>query len=248
MLWLAALVLALVSLQISLYCTTLYLHRSLTHRALAVHPALAFFMRLQIWVTTGIIPREWVAVHRKHHRYPDQEGDPHSPQLKGLLKILTGNLYYYNREANNRETVARFAPDIRHDWLDRHVFCHGYAGLLLGLLLFVLVLGPLAGGLAFALQTAGYAVASAVINGIGHAVGHQPFDNTATNMQLVAWLVAGEGLHNNHHAYPTSARFSLQPGEYDPAWPMIRALTFLRLARPLHIAPPAYSCESAHIE
>lgn len=241
MIWFYSLVAAVVSVQLSTFATTIYLHRGLAHRALALHPAVAFLMRLHLWLATGIVPREWIAIHRKHHRYPDQEGDPHSPRLKGLAKILLGNIYYYAREARNRETLERFAPDIGNDWLDRRLFGRGGPGLLLGLAIFMLLLGPLAGGLAFVVQAAGYVFLSAVINGAGHAVGHQPFENTATNLQSVAWLTAGEGLHNNHHEFPTSARFSLRRGEFDPAWPVIRLLATLRLARPLHVAPPQHN-------
>lgn len=239
MTWIYALALAIITVQVSAFCTTLYLHRSLAHRSLALHPGLAFFMRLHLWLATGMVPKEWVAVHRKHHRFPDQEGDPHSPKLKGLGRILVGNAYYYLREARDPETLARFAPDVGNDWLDRHLLGRGGLGPALGVLLFMLLLGPLAGGLAYAVQAGLYVFLSAVINGIGHAVGYQTFENTATNLQSVAWVTAGEGLHNNHHEYPTSARFSLRPGEYDPAWPLIRLLTALRLARPLQLAPPA---------
>lgn len=239
MTWLYALALVVITVQLSAFCTSIYLHRCLTHGALVLHPGLAFFMRSWLWLLTGIVPKEWVAVHRKHHRYPDQEGDPHSPKLKGLGRILLGNAYYYLREARQRETQARFAPDIGNDWWDRRVFRHGGVGPLLGLLLFLLLLGPFAGGLAFVVQGGVYIFLNAVINGIGHAVGYQTFENTATNLQSVAWITAGEGLHNNHHKFPTSARFSLRRGEFDPAWPLIRLLTVLHLARPLHVAPPA---------
>ena len=238
MIWLYALAAAMASVQLSSFATTIYLHRGLAHRALVLHPAAAFLMRLHLWLATGIVPREWIAVHRKHHRFPDQEGDPHSPRLKGLGNILLGNIYYYAREARNHDTLERFAPDIGNDWLDRHFFSRGGLGVLLGLLIFMALFGPLVGGLAFAAQAATYIFLSAVINGAGHAIGHQPFENTATNLQSVAWLTAGEGLHNNHHEFPTSARFSLRRGEFDPAWPVIRLLETLRLARPLHVAPP----------
>lgn len=235
MTWLYSLALVVVTVQVSAFCTSIYLHRCLTHRALVLHPAVAFFLRLHLWLATGIVPQEWVAVHRKHHRYPDQVGDPHSPKLRGLGRILLGNAYYYLREAREAETLTRFAPDIGNNWLDRRIFRHGGLGILLGLFIFVLLLGPLAGALAFVVQAGTYIFLNAVINGIGHAVGYQNFENTATNLQPVAWLTAGEGLHNNHHAFPTSARFSMRPGEFDPSWPLIRLLTFLGLARPLHL-------------
>ncbi len=239
MTWLYALALVVITVQLSIFCTSIYLHRCLTHRALVLHPGLAFFMRSYLWLLTGILPKEWVAVHRKHHRYPDQQGDPHSPKLKGLGHVLLGNAYYYVREARQPEIQTRFAPDIGNDWLDRRVFCYGGVGPLLGLFLFVLLLGPLVGALAFVVQAGVYIFLNAVINGIGHAVGYQSFQNTATNLRSVAWITAGEGLHNNHHEFPTSARFSLRRTEFDPAWLVIRLLTVFRLAHPLHVAPPA---------
>lgn len=223
--------------QVSVFATSIYLHRCLTHRALYLHPVVAFPLRLQLWLATGIVPKQWVAVHRKHHRYPDMEGDPHSPALKGLWRILLGNVYYYAREGQNPETLARYAPDVGNDWLDRHVLRHGLLGVALGVVLFVLLLGPFWGGLAFASQAAVYIFLNSVINGIGHAVGYRTFDNTATNLRSVALITAGEGLHNNHHAFPTSARFSHRGDEFDPSWPVIRLLTWLRLAHPHRLAP-----------
>ncbi len=231
--------LTVLSVQLSTFATSIYLHRSLTHRALYLHPLVAFPLRLQLWLASGIVTKEWVAVHRKHHRYSDVEGDPHSPALEGLWRILAGNVYYYARETQNPETLARYAPDVGNNWLDRYVFRSGLMGLGLGLSLFIFLLGPLWGGLAFAAQAAIYIFLNAVINGAGHAVGYRTFDNNATNMRLVALLTAGEGLHNNHHAFPTSARFSLRGWEFDPSWPLIRLLTWLRLARPLRLAPEA---------
>ncbi|MBI2955707.1 MAG: fatty acid desaturase [Acidobacteria bacterium] len=225
------------TVQLSAFATSIYLHRCLAHRALQLHPLVAFLVRLELWLATGIVPRQWVAVHRKHHRFADQEGDPHSPVLKGLWRILLGNAFYYAREARDPETVARFAPDVGTDWLDRHVFRSGLVGATCGLVLFVLLLGPLAGSISFFLQAGIYIFLNAVINGAGHAVGYRNFDNTATNMPRVALITAGEGLHNNHHAFPTSARFSFRPGEWDPSWPVIRLLAWLRLARPLRAVP-----------
>ncbi len=232
------LALAAVSLQLSSFATSIYLHRCLTHRALCFHPVVAFPMRLQLSLAAGTVPKEWVAVHRKHHRFADVEGDPRSPVLKGLWRILLGNACYYAREARNPETLAHYAPDVGNDWLDRHVFRYGLLGLGLGLLVFTFLLGTLWPGLAFATQAVVYIFFNAVINGAGHAVGYRSFENTATNMRLVALVTAGEGLHNNH-AYPTSARFSLRRWEVNPSWPLIRLLSWVRLARPLDLAPRA---------
>ncbi len=238
---LSSLLLAAVVVELSAFATSIYLHRCLTHRALRLHPLVAFPLRLHLWLATGIVAKQWVAVHRKHHRFADKEGDPHSPLLKGLWRILLGNVYYYAREACDRQTVNRFAPDVGRDWLDRYFFSHPLAGMTGGVLVFVFLLGPLWGAVSFALQVLVYIFLNAVINGAGHAVGYCNFDNTATNMQMVAWITAGEGLHNNHHAFPTSARFSIRRGEYDPSWLVIRLLMRLGLAQALHPIPAAAS-------
>jgi stearoyl-CoA desaturase (delta-9 desaturase) len=232
-----SLILIAVMVQLSSFATSIYLHRCLAHRGLYLNPIVTFFSRLQLWLATGIVSKEWVAVHRKHHRHTDVEGDPHSPVLEGLWRILLGNAYYYAREAHDPETLAHFAPDIGNSWLDRHVFAYGPLGLGLGLLVCVLLVGPIWGPIAFVVQAGIYIFSNAVINGANHAVGYRRFDNTATNLRLVALITAGEGLHNNHHAYPTSARFSVARGEWDPSWPVIRLLTWAHLARPLRLAP-----------
>jgi stearoyl-CoA desaturase (Delta-9 desaturase) len=226
-----------VVVQLSAFSTSIYLHRSLAHRGVYLHPVAAFPMRVQLWLWTGINTKEWVAVHRKHHRHTDVEGDPHSPVLEGLWRILLGNVYYYNREAKDPQTLATFAPDIGNDWFDRHLFGFGIVGVLIGIAIFMLLLGPLWGGIAFFVQAGVYIFLNAVINGANHALGKRNFDNTATNLSFVALLTAGEGWHNNHHAYPTSARFSVHRGEFDPSWPVLKLLTWMRLARPLKLAP-----------
>ena len=142
---LCALALAAVSLQLSSFATSIYLHRCLTHRALCLHPVIAFPMRLQLWLAAGIVPKEWVAVHRKHHRFADVEGDPHSPALKGLWRIPLRNAYYYARKARNLETLAHYAPDVGNNCLDRHVFRYGLLGLGPGLLVFTFLLGAAVG-------------------------------------------------------------------------------------------------------
>jgi stearoyl-CoA desaturase (delta-9 desaturase) len=232
-----ALLLIGVTVQLSSFATSIYLHRTLAHRGVQLSPWISIPMRLQLWLATGIKPKEWVAVHRKHHRHTDILGDPHSPVLEGLWHILLGNAYYYAREARKEETLAKFAPDVGNDWLDRYVFHFGLLGVGVGILIYVLLLGPLWGGLAYLVQAAIYIFFNAVVNGANHAVGYQNFENTATNLRLVALVTAGEGLHNNHHAYPTSARFSLRKYEFDPSWPVLRLLTWMRLAQPLKVAP-----------
>jgi stearoyl-CoA desaturase (Delta-9 desaturase) len=232
-----AVLLVAVSVQLSSFATSIYLHRSLAHRGLYLNPVVAFPMRLQLWFATGINSKEWVAVHRKHHRHTDVEGDPHSPVIEGLWQILLGNVYYYAREAHKEETVKTFAPDIGNGWVDRHFFRYGMLGVFCGIAICMWLLGPVWGGIAFFAQAGTYIFFSAVVNGANHAMGSRNFENTATNLQIVALLTAGEGLHNNHHAYPTSARFSIRRGEIDPSWIVVRILSWLHLARPLRLAP-----------
>ncbi len=225
-LWMALITLGI--LQLSALCTTVYLHRSITHRGLRLHPAVAFLMHLELLVFTGISPREWAAVHRKHHHFSDKEGDPHSPILEGLWTILLGNYFLYRKEAANAETVRKYTPDYKPDILDR-VPLLGF-GAFIGLGVFILMFGLAWGAAAWAAHVVVYIAVNAMVNGLGHMIGYRNFDNQATNLQWLALISAGEGLHNNHHEYPTSARLAMRVWEFDPAWPVIRLLEILGLA------------------
>ena len=216
--------------QIATFATSIYLHRTLAHRALSLKPITELLFRAALWLVTGVVRQQWVAVHRKHHTFTDEEGDPHSPLLLGFWKVQLGNVYYYVQEARNPETLRKFAPDLAPDRWERFVFARGWIGLgigtaLVGLgigwwqavaamlghaLLFVFVIGPL-------------------INGLGHWMGGQNFRNTAYNWRALAWLTGGESLHNNHHAFPRSPKFSLRRSELDPSWLAIRLLAAMRL-------------------
>lgn len=216
--------------QAAVLATSIYLHRGLAHRALIVHPAAGVLFRTVLWLTTGQHRREWVAVHRKHHAFTDCAGDPHSPRLLGVWRVLLLNAYYYAREARNPETLRVYAPDIRQDWLDRVVFRHGWFGLGLGTAALCLLLGVWIGLVAAALHALLYVfVLAPLINGVGHWRGSKNFDNTAYNSRILAWLTGGESLHNNHHAHARSPKFSVRRFEFDPSWVMIRALKALRL-------------------
>ena len=219
--------------QVAVFSTTIYLHRSVTHRAILLHPVVAWIFRAALWLTTGIVPREWVAVHRKHHAFADEEGDPHSPLLEGFWSVQLGNFFLYIREARNSEVVEKYAKDVKEDASDRWLFNRGWSGLILGTILLCLVLG-VGWGLAAAVTHAVMYVfvLSPSINGLCHYAGYKNFDNTATNLQSIAFLTGGEGLHNNHHGFPRSPKFSYRRSEFDPAWPIIRVLTMLKLARP----------------
>jgi stearoyl-CoA desaturase (delta-9 desaturase) len=220
-------------LQIAVFSTTIYLHRAATHRALILHPGAEWVFRFFTWVTTGIVPREWVAVHRKHHAFTDEEGDPHSPYLHGFWSVQLGNFFLYLKELRNPEVVAKYARDIKEDVWDRWLFNHTNVGLALGISVLCVVLGLWWGLLAAATHTVLYVfVLSASINGLCHYRGYRNFDNTATNIRTLALVTGGEGLHNNHHGFPRSPKFSWGRREVDPAWPIIRLLTALRLAQP----------------
>jgi stearoyl-CoA desaturase (Delta-9 desaturase) len=228
-----SLVVAAVLIQVAVFSTTIFLHRTATHRALTLHPAVAWLFRLSLWLTTGIATKEWVAVHRKHHAFTDQEGDPHSPMLMGFWSVQLGNVFHYVKEAKNKDVVERYARDIQEDVWDRLFFNHGIAGLVVGITALCAVLGLGWGMLAASVHAVMYVfVLSSSINGLCHHVGYKNFDNTATNLRLLALVTGGEGLHNNHHGYPRSPKFSFRTSEIDPAWPFIKLLISLRLAKP----------------
>ena len=216
--------------QIAVIATSIYLHRALAHRSLRLHPVADVVFRAILWLTTGQRRQEWVAVHRKHHAFTDREGDPHSPRLLGFWRVQLFNVYYYARECRNAHTLATFAPDLPEDRLDRAVFSHGLLGLGVGLTLLCVVIGfwpGLIAGLAHAILYV--FVLAPLINALGHWRGRQNFENTAYNSRVFAWVSGGESLHNNHHAHPRSAKFSVRGAEFDPSWPVIRALAALHL-------------------
>jgi stearoyl-CoA desaturase (delta-9 desaturase) len=211
--------------------TSIYFHRALAHGALRVHPVADVAFRVLLWLTTGQRRQQWVAVHRKHHTFTDREGDPHSPRLLGVWRVQLLNAYYYAREAANPETVRKFAPDVREDWLDRHAFRTGVWGPVVGTALACAILGWLPGLSASALHAVLYVfVAAPLINGLGHWRGRQNFtDNTAYNWESLSWVTGGESLHNNHHAHPRAPKFSVRRREFDPSWLLIRVLAAARL-------------------
>ncbi len=236
---LAAVAAAFVVTELSIVITTVYLHRALAHRALTVHPIVATPFRFVIWITTGMRPREWVAVHRKHHAATDTADDPHSPAVVGFWRVQLGNVGLYKRAASDPANVRKYARDIRTDRLDRVAFDYSLLGLSIGIAILVVTTWALGFGLAVGFLAAGihavtYVMLSGAINAVGHKYGAQPYKNSATNMQSLALVTGGEGLHNNHHAAPTSARFSLGRGELDPGWWLVRLLVTLRLAHVRH--------------
>jgi stearoyl-CoA desaturase (Delta-9 desaturase) len=219
--------------QVAGLITTMYLHRTLSHKALRLSPAVTMLMRVGTWMFTIVSPREWVAVHRKHHNFSDVEGDPHSPHIEGYWQIMIANVYYYKREARNDDTLEKYAADLPYDRLDKYLFRYPELGYVVTGALLVMLLGVGPGLVAFAVHTVVYVTLNAAVNGAGHTFGYKSFANDATNLKLLALVTFGEGLHNNHHARPAAPKLSAFRGEIDPAWPIIRLLEKLRLVKVL---------------
>ena len=230
----------LVAMQISLMATTLYLHRDQAHRAIDLHPALRHFFRFWMWLTSGMVAREWVAVHRKHHALCEKVGDPHSPVVFGLKKVLLEGAELYRVDARNPDVVAKYSRGTPDDWLERKFYLpHTTLGIYTLLVLNVLLFGVI-GITIFAIQMAAMPILSAgIINGLGHARGYRNFesDDAATNLYPIAVFIGGEELHNNHHAFPSSAKFSVRPWEFDIGWMYITIFKALGLCKVRRVAP-----------
>jgi stearoyl-CoA desaturase (delta-9 desaturase) len=203
-------------LQVSVFLTTIYLHRAMCHRGLELNPVVANLMHFQLTLFTGIVPRQWVA---------------HSPYLLGLWHVFFGNFFIYRKEIRKEATILKYTPDHKPDLID-HLpgFKHG-VGAYLGLGVFMLMFGWAWGLAMWLFHAVAYILLNASINSICHMIGYRNYDNLATNHQFIALLTGGEGLHNNHHEYPSSAKFALKAREIDPAWPVIWTLERLGLAR-----------------
>jgi len=229
-----------VAIQITFMGITLYLHRDQTHRGLDLHPALRHFFRFWLWLTTGTVTREWVAIHRKHHARCETPDDPHSPVIEGLPKVLMEGAELYRAEARKPETLEKYGRGTPDDWIERHLYTpHSLKGVLVMLVIDILLFG-VAGFIVFAAQMAAQPFfAAGIINGVGHHTGYRNFesDDAAKNIVPWAFVVAGEELHNNHHAFPSSARFSVQPWEFDMGWMYITIFSALGLAKVRRVWP-----------
>jgi stearoyl-CoA desaturase (delta-9 desaturase) len=230
----------LVLTQITIFGVTVYLHRHQAHRALDLHPAIAHFFRFWLWLTTGMVTREWVAIHRKHHAKCETPEDPHSPQVLGLGKVMWQGAELYREEAGRSGTVERYGHLTPDDWLERHVYARfPWLGISLMLLLDIALFG-IAGLVLWAVQMAWIPFwAAGVINGVGHYWGYRNYESADASRNILPWglIIGGEELHSNHHAFPTSARFSSKWWEFDLGWSVIRLLTLLRLAKIKRLAP-----------
>ncbi len=233
---------AVVFVQITMMAVTLYLHRDAAHRAVDLHPALRHFFRFWIWYSSGMVTREWVAVHRKHHAFSDLPGDPHSPVTLGLKKILLEGAEVYRESTRDAAVVEQYGRGTPDDWMERHVYSsHRNLGITTLVLVDLLLFG-VPGIIILSVQLIAMPLfAAGVINGVGHAIGYRTFecDNAARNVLPWGLLVGGEELHNNHHAFPSSARFSMRRGEIDIGWVVLRLLSVVGLARVRKVAPRA---------
>ena len=233
-------IVTLVMLQITMMAVTLYLHRDQAHRAIDLHPVLRHFFRFWIWCTSGMLTREWVAVHRKHHAYCETKGDPHSPQIYGLKKVLFEGAELYQVEKDNRETVEKFGRGAPDDWLEKNIYLRVPFGGILLLVITELLLFGVPGIIIIAIQMSSMPLfAAGIINGLGHHSGYRNFecDDASTNLVPWAFLIGGEELHNNHHAFPTSAKFSVRRWEFDIGWLYITIFRKLGIAKVNKIAP-----------
>ena len=228
------LIYTLVVTQITIACVTLYLHRSMTHKAVTFHPAVANFMRFWLWLTTGMVTKEWIAIHRKHHQASDTPADPHSPQIYGIWTVLFKGAYLYVLAGRNKEMVNKLGVGAPDDWMERHVYTpHSRLGILLMLVIDLVLFGPW-GLLVWGVQMIWIPFwAAGVINGLAHFWGYRNYDvkDTSRNLTPIAIWIGGEELHNNHHGNGSSAKFSKKWYEFDIGWFYIKVLEKLGLAK-----------------
>jgi len=231
---------------------TLYLHRDATHRSLDLHPVLRHIFRFWLWLSSGIVTREWVAVHRKHHARCETAEDPHSPVIFGLKKVLLEGAELYQAVARSPDLHAKFGRGTPDDWMERNVYArHRNKGIVLMVLADLLLFG-VPGIIIIAVQMLAMPLmAAGVINGIGHYYGYRNFEcpDAARNIMPWGFIVAGEELHNNHHAFPSSAKFSIHRWEFDIGWLYIRIFQALGLARVIRVAPePTRDAARNHVD
>jgi stearoyl-CoA desaturase (delta-9 desaturase) len=224
---------------ITIVSVTIFLHRHQAHRALTLHPIASHFFRLWLWLTTGMVTREWVAVHRRHHAKCETDADPHSPQIWGIWRVLFGGVGLYRTASNDAETLEAFGRGPT-DWLERHVYGHyRFLGVLIMAAIDVAVFG-LPGLAIFAVQMVWIPFwAAGVINGVGHYLGYRNFETQDASRNIIPFgvLIGGEEFHNNHHAYSYSAKFGNKWWELDIGWVYIRLLEMLGLASVKRVAP-----------
>jgi stearoyl-CoA desaturase (Delta-9 desaturase) len=238
--WWQIILYTLVTTHLTIISVTLYLHRSQAHRALDMSPWVTHPMRFWLWIGTGMNTKEWVSIHRKHHAKCETQDDPHSPQAHGIEKVFWQGSELYRAEAKNQETMDKYGHGMPKDWIERNVYTpYGWQGV--GLMLIIdLALFGAAGAAVWAVQMAWIPVTAAgIINGIGHYWGYRNFEAPDASTNISPWgvVIGGEELHNNHHTYPTSAKFSVKKGEFDIGWLYIQILRRLKLATVKKVPP-----------
>jgi len=238
--WWGYIVVALVFTHITIASVTIYLHRCQAHRALDVHPIVSHFFRFWLWLTTGMVTKEWAAIHRKHHAFCETVNDPHSPQILGIKKVFWEGAELYRKESKIPETMVKYGSGTPDDWIERHLYTP-YSARVIAIMAIIdlLLFGPI-GLTIWAVQMAWIPVTAAgIINGIGHYWGYRNFSADDASTNIVPWgiLIGGEELHNNHHAYATSAKLSSKWYEFDIGWLYIRTLETLGLAKVKRVAP-----------
>lgn len=239
--WWGEILCVLGTTHITIAAVTLYLHRCQSHRALDLHPVVSHFFRIWLWLTTGQETKEWVSVHRKHHARTEVEGDPHSPYVHGINKVLWQGAELYREACKDNQTILdEYGHGTPNDWLEKNIYTRfTFLGLGLLFVAFVVLFGPL-GITYWAIQMMWIPFfAAGIINGAGHYWGYRNYETQdgSTNLSTFGILIGGEELHNNHHAYPSSAKFSAHWWEFDIGWLYIRILSALGLAKVKKVAP-----------
>jgi len=238
--WWQVVLFTLVTTHITISAVTIFLHRAQAHRALDLHPVVSHFFRLWLWLGTGMVTKEFVAVHRKHHAKCETVDDPHSPQQRGLKALLLTGVELYRVEATNSETVSKYGRNTPDDWIERNLYTRfSWQGVGLMLILDLFLFGAV-GAAVWAVQMTWIPWwATGVINGVGHYWGYRNFEAPDASRNVSPWgiLIGGEELHNNHHTYPTSAKFSVKPYEFDVGWLYIRSMELVGLARVKKVPP-----------
>jgi stearoyl-CoA desaturase (delta-9 desaturase) len=224
----------LVATHLTIVSVTVFLHRAQAHRALDLHPIPSHFFRFWLWLTTGMVTKEWVAIHRKHHAKCETPDDPHSPQTRGIKTVLLQGSELYRSEAKNQETLAKFGHGTPDDWIERNLYTRfSWQGVGLMLIINLFLFGAI-GLTVWAVQMLWIPITAAgIVNGIGHWWGYRNFEASDASRNVLPWglVIGGEELHNNHHTYPTSAKLSVKPFEFDIGWAYIRGLEILGLAK-----------------
>ena len=229
------LIYTLVMTHITIMCVTLYLHRGQTHKAVTFHPAVNNFMRFWLWLTTGMVTKQWVAIHRKHHQASDTAQDPHSPKVYGIWRVLFGGAFLYHTASKDTDMVNKLGVGTPDDWMESHVYTpHSRLGILLMLIINLVLFGPW-GLIVWGVQMIWIPFwAAGVVNGLAHWIGYRNTDtkDTSRNLTPIAIIIGGEELHNNHHADGANPKFSQKWWEFDIGWMYIRTLSFFKLAKP----------------